>query len=418
MRETYHEKGQTIILMVITLFMLIAVAALVVDGGNAYLGHRQAQTAADAGALAGAYEYCVNDHDPSAVIGEYVEVQNESSLENWYIDGSTGEIVVEVSKSQNNFFAKVLGLPVTTVRADASAGCFPPGSADNILPIAWSCRPPLPGIPSDSPDCEWKSIPWSVMQDLIDSPSFVPTGAAGTVLYDSGGNTAASYLGGAGSGDLMIYLVMDTIPSASEIPCIQTDPINGTVDCDLDGDGRIDILGNGDRSWLILDGDSNNAQLDDIVRGELDFTVSAPTWYPGRDGAIADVYKDARNFIEGTPALIPVFEAICAPTSNPLTDPLCQPLVEPGDGLVQISTAESSTYFRVVSFAEFYVTCVSNKLANKCPGKELALSYGIITQSTPSIEGYFIEGWTANSDQIGTGSSEIDLGIYVLSLTE
>ena len=216
----------------------------------------------------------------------------------------------------------------------------------------------------------------------------------------------------------MIYLVMDSIPSTSEIPCIQTDPINGTVNCDLDGDGRIDILGNGDRSWLILDGDANNAQLDDIVRGELDFSVSAPTWYPGRDGAIADVYKDARNFIEGTPSLIPVFESFCAPTSNPLTDPLCQPLVEPGDGLVQISTAESGTYFRVVSFAEFYVTCVSNKLANKCPGKELAISYGIITQSTPSIEGYFIKGWAADSNTIASGSSQIDLGIYVLSLTE
>lgn len=197
---------------------------------------------------------------------------------------------------------------------------------------------------------------------------------------------------------------------------MQTDP-NGDINCDLDGDGRIDILGNGDRSWLILDGDSNNAQLDDIIRGELEFGITIPTWYPGRDGAIADVYKDAEAFIEGTPALIPVFSAICTPTSDPLVDPFCASVVEPGDGLVQISTAESGMYFRVIAFAEFFVTCVSDKPSKICPGKELAISLGIVDHNTPSIEGYFVDGWVADDPTIATGPAA-DLGVYVISLTE
>lgn len=408
------ENGQTIVLIVIVMVGLIAIAALLVDGGNAFFNRRDAQTAADAGALAGAYEYCVNDNDPTTVITEYVEVQNHATLESWTFDG--GNIVVSVSKEQTNFFAKIFGQPTTIVYADASAACFPPGAADSVLPIAWSCRAPLPGMDSDSPDCEYKAIPWKVMEQLT-APGYSGYDPYNNLLDDGNGNDPGTYHDGSGS--LMIYLIMDSIPSAAEIPCIQTDPINGDVDCDLDGDGKIDIIGNGDRSWLILDGDANNAQLDDIIRGDLVFGIdNPPTWYPGRDGAIADVYKDAKAFIEGRPAMIPVFEQFCAPTSNPLTDPLCSSVVEPGDTLVQISTAASGTYFRVTSFAEFYVTCVSDKQSHPCPGKDLATSYGIITKSTPSIEGYFISGWAASDQTIGNGTNTLDLGIYVISLTD
>ncbi len=413
MMKSQKEIGQSIVLIVIVLVGLIAMAGLVVDGGNAYLNRRSAQTAADAAALAGAYEYCVNKNDPTNIIIEYVETQNNATYENWYLDTDTGNIVVDVSIEQNNFFAKILGLKTTTVNAAASASCFPPGAADSVMPIAWSCRAPLPGMDSDSEDCEWKAIPWKAMEQIIGpGSSYDPYS---DLLDDGDGVTPGSYQDGSGS--LMLYLVMDTISSSAEIPCIQTDPIYGDVDCDLDGDGKIDILGNGDRSWLILDGDANNAQLDNIIRGELTFRVSAPTWYPGRDGAITDVYKDAKAFVEGKPVLIPVFQQICAPTSNPITDDLCASVRQPGDGLVQISTAASGTYFRVTGFAEFYVTCVSDKLAHSCPGKDLAISYGIVTKSTPSIEGYFINGWASNDQTIGSGGG-VDLGIYVLSLTE
>lgn len=436
MFRTKKESGQSLVLIVVTIFGLVVMSALIVDGGNMYLNRREAQTAADAAALAAANEFCIAKGsilDADLVAAEFALNQNKGSQlidldptdgtpPSILYDTSNGQISVAVEITHRTFFARVFGQNTTTVAATASANCFPPGAADSVLPIAWSCRPPLPGMPSDSDDCIWKAIPWPVMEQIIADPLFVPTGATGTLLYHDddpvGGvepESAAAYLNGAGS--LQLYLVMDSIASAAEIPCIQTDPINGTVNCDLDNDGRIDILGNGDRSWLILDGDSNNAQLDDIVRGELEFGITSPTWYPGRDGAITDVYKDADAFIEGTPALIPVFEVFCAPTSNPITDPHCASVVQSGDGLVQISTAASGTYFRVIGFAEFYVTCVSWKQNDKCPGKEYARTLGIVDHNTPSIEGYFVDGWVSSDQTVGDNQA-VDLGIYVISLTE
>jgi hypothetical protein len=420
MEHRNSERGQAIVLIVFSIFGLVVMAALIVDGGHAYLKRRNAQTAADAAAWAGAYERCINDGSESeieAVIIQYaIDENGATAVDEW---GITPENTVEVTVSvtTETFFAKVFGSPTNTVVAHAAAGCYAPAAADHVLPIAWSCRPPLPNMPSDSEECEYKAIPWTTMKEILADPSFTPTDPNGPVpiLYhddEYGSESKYDYMNGYGS--MQLYVVMDSLSSSEDIPCYP----NGTIDCDLDDDGRFDILGQGDRSWLILDGDSNNGQLDDIVRGDLQFGVSVDTWYPGRDGAVADVYHDAFDFVEGTPALIPVFESFCAPTSNPLEDPLCEDLVSSGDGLVQISTAASGTYYRVIAFAEFYVTCVSNKPGKKCPGKQMAVDAGLTDHNTPSIEGYFIDGWVADSPLVAVENNYIDLGVFVISLTE
>mgnify|MGYP002682684856 FL=1 len=51
-------KGQIIVLFALGLLALIALAALVLDGGMLFLNRRTAQAAADAGALAGARALC------------------------------------------------------------------------------------------------------------------------------------------------------------------------------------------------------------------------------------------------------------------------------------------------------------------------------------------------------------------------
>lgn len=48
-----RENGQSIVLVLIMFFGLVAMLALVLDGGNMYTQRRVAQVAADAGALAG-----------------------------------------------------------------------------------------------------------------------------------------------------------------------------------------------------------------------------------------------------------------------------------------------------------------------------------------------------------------------------
>src|SRR4051812_507919 len=49
-----RESGQILVVFALALFALVALLALVLDGGNVYVQRRTAVTAADAGALAGA----------------------------------------------------------------------------------------------------------------------------------------------------------------------------------------------------------------------------------------------------------------------------------------------------------------------------------------------------------------------------
>ncbi|MDC0663761.1 TadG family pilus assembly protein [Marinobacter sp. SS21] len=57
----YRQRGVSLILVSISLLMLLAFAALAVDGGNLYVAKNELHNAADAGALAGASELYLND---------------------------------------------------------------------------------------------------------------------------------------------------------------------------------------------------------------------------------------------------------------------------------------------------------------------------------------------------------------------
>ena len=57
-RNSKTENGQSLILVALALVAFIALLALVMDGGYSYFMRRNAQNAADAGALAGARVYC------------------------------------------------------------------------------------------------------------------------------------------------------------------------------------------------------------------------------------------------------------------------------------------------------------------------------------------------------------------------
>ena len=55
-----NEHGQAIVILALAMIVLLAFAALAIDGGNAYVNRRRAQNGADAGALAGAHELIIS----------------------------------------------------------------------------------------------------------------------------------------------------------------------------------------------------------------------------------------------------------------------------------------------------------------------------------------------------------------------
>lgn len=421
------NKGQTLVLFAIGLLVLLGISALVIDGGNMYLDRRIAQTAADAGALAGAYEMCSGGGNVAAVTTAIHYATDENGATSATANIVGGDIQVNATVNQRSFIAQILGFNQITVPATAAANCFPPSIVDRVLPIAWSCRPPSVGVPSDSEDCQIQSLSWPTeMQPLLHGPyPFVIDGepypiASKPNLEGKNGFLLQNH----------IYVVMDTDKLAIDL-CLP--PIGkGLLNCDLNGDGVSEVLaGGGDRSWLYLDYDLNN--LKKYISGEYTVAVEIHKWLPGKPGSDAASFGTLTKRIDdclaahknGTQAelddcrvfVLPVFNTVCPKGGDPAACELQAhqtfPL-EPGQTEITPPGGfnNGSPYFHIVGFSEFYVSCVHKSGAINCPGENAAK----IDKNIGTIEGYFIRGYPADASSGGSGGA--DLGVYIRSLTK
>lgn len=207
MREfrSFRSRGQTAILVALVGIAVVAFVALAVDGGNAYSLRRQAQNAADGGAIAGTWvmiEYSGVDPDGDILrkVNAYVEANGvpdtngvpgdvtNDNLKAYYIDydgnrlqhgsddwelhmqvgilpGNARGIEVVTSISNTTFFARAIGVPEVAASALAAANYQPDGG---ILPIAvneyWE---PSKGCPYDN--C---GPPYSFVRDPGQLPPF------------------------------------------------------------------------------------------------------------------------------------------------------------------------------------------------------------------------------------------------------
>lgn len=393
------EQGQIIILIVVSVVLIVFVAALVIDGGNLYLNRRAAQTAADAAALAGAYERCAFNGNQTAVenaVLEYATVQNlATAVEE--IEILDDHVRVMVSITQSTFFAKIFGADQQTVVAEAAADCLIPGGLKgDVAPIAWTCRPPVGG---DVGECAIERIPYSTFQEIekagFDFDRFI--------LDVGDGNNAYSYqndIDGINGEGKALYIVMDTDKFNENTDC----QINGgPIDCDLDNNGTIDIAAGGDRGWLYLEG--NAADLKEIMRQGTVGEVYTDRWYPGKPGADDVVIRTAKDYREGEMIFIPIFDKLCQ-TNNFYED--CD-YASPPDTVWEWNG--DYTYYHIINFNAFVVTCVYDNVQDKCPGRTYA---GLGKKDANTIEGYFLED-VLTSGMPGDGD---DLGVYIVSLVE
>jgi hypothetical protein len=357
----------------ILLPVLFGMLALVLDGGNAYLQRRAAQTAADAGALAGAREYCLVG-DVNLALDTAFDYVDRNRVRNTVIEAeisidADGIVIVKTYIPFNTFFGQVLGRPTMTASAIAAAACFLPGAATGILPVAWNCSPPIEGLPSDSNSCD--------------------------ILFDKQ------------------YVIMDSKTSEKDFYC--QDPPNmglpeGTLDCDYDDDGVNDLLAGGDRSWLDLDGGGGGSnELVDWINGGFNGTAKIHTWYGGQSGVANDVFQAAAGRV-GDYVLFPVFDSYCD-QPGALPESSCSDLYHPIDTTVP-SGGASTLYYHVISFANFRITCVDAPPYGPCPGHEAA---GLPNQ-VKTIEGYFVRKIPPGlSGKPGGGK---DAGAYTLYLIQ
>jgi len=118
------QRGQSLIIFLLLLPVLLAFLALVLDGSYLYLNRAWVQTAADAGALAGAVSEC-NGGDPLPAARQYVEANGAEldDFEDLYPDEYRVRVVAAIPV--RTLFGAVLGFDVVTVRAAAGAEYVP-----------------------------------------------------------------------------------------------------------------------------------------------------------------------------------------------------------------------------------------------------------------------------------------------------
>ncbi len=161
-----NERGQAIVIMAFALIVLLAFAALAIDGGYAYVERRRAQNGADAAALAGARQVWINhvnldssetavkvqmntaaeangigdtNSTPGDAVNGYVKAyytdrsgnllsNNGSPIEVGLalIPGNAGGIKVYCSRDFKTFIAGILGRTDMAATADATAVIIPP----------------------------------------------------------------------------------------------------------------------------------------------------------------------------------------------------------------------------------------------------------------------------------------------------
>lgn len=366
-----NQRGQSMVLVALLMFVFIALLAVIFDGGYAFLQRRNAQTAADAGALAGARELCLTG-DPAMATQSafnYAITRNRALEADVVIVG--GEVEVTTRIPFATFFSSLLGRSSITSSAIAAANCFSPASGEGVLPVAWHCSP-------------------------------------GAILPDGNGGEYCDMQIYDDEGDPELYIIMNSRKTDEEDTYCASE--GGAIDCDPDGDGYDELLVGGNRSWLDFTGsgsDHGNGSSELVYWIENGFpnTVNTHTWYAGQPGVSNNVFMSVDSIL-GYEVLLPVYNAIVDGSPPQGWDGATDAVVW--------SNGNSTTYYHVISFSVFVPTCVRATGADKdCEMYNQFSDLGVLDPNDKTIEGYFVNG---SAEGLG-GQGELDAGAFTLYLT-
>lgn len=389
------EAGQSLVMVTLMLLAFLAMLALILDGGMTYWQRRNAQNAADAGALAGAEVLCHTEDVSQAQNAalDYAINRNGASTATasaaWLDPG--GMVTVQTNINFQTFFARIFGMDAIDAPGYAKSGCAPPAGV-GVMPVAWSCKAPI-GQPPPVTEC--------ILEYMDDWQQPNPDNQC---IW----------------GDDPMYIIADSNTIDVDILC--QDPPNsglpsGTIDCDLDGDNvnDVNILSGGARSWLDLNGGGGGAsELKDWVEGDYEGLSIAPHhWVPVQNGVTGSVYDTVHDHILQKDVVIPVFDLI-HPGGPPASVPHGQDIIVGN---------ESHDYFHLITFAFWRTTCVESGSHKKCDARDAlddildqaGWSNGKI-KSLMTMEGCFVKGSVGGIG--GEPGQGVDAGVYTVFLME
>jgi len=171
-RELRHnQRGATLVWVLLAMVALIAMLALVLDGGYAYAQRRRMQNADDAAAIAGARMRGLGGSDTQvdSAVNQYATANGASAASWSYLNDQT-TVEVTASYAFPTFFAGFVGLPQMTASAVAQASIEYLSGAGNLLPMIvedddfiigqtydlWADDPESPG---NFGWLDWNSVP-------------------------------------------------------------------------------------------------------------------------------------------------------------------------------------------------------------------------------------------------------------------
>ncbi len=406
-------KGQVLIIVVLLFFGAAAMLMLILDGGFGYMYRRNAQNAADAGALAGVTAICGGSPDYTAatnIATEYAETRNNADAGTTIVDfPTTASIHVTTQITFQTYFANLFGRDQMITRADAVAECGNVVEADGVIPSAFPC-PPKPEGFTGSVDCGvgFGDPDDNNPGDVTDTTPYVDPGEPNwdemVLMVDSDSDDYLCYVRD-GDGNI----------------------ISGTIECDIDGDGIPDIISQDSKGWLNLNGGliSMEELVDWILNGYNDITISPYTWIGHKPGVDHTVY-DAIYTREGDTVLVPIVDSFCPGATQDGPEVDCTSLwnanhlVPPND--TTIFSEGIHPYYRVVGWGLFHIVCTwsdgprDKEDPQRCPYRDYLNDLGVLPKdmSTKTVEGYFV----SDSSHGGTGNTGIDFGVYWYWLTE
>jgi hypothetical protein len=141
------ERGQAIVLMVLSLVVIMGMAALVLDVGNWYHTKRRLQGTADAAALAGAQ---LLPNDTSGAQSQALTYANKNggdvaganiTVTSTVLPNDT--ISVRARRTDAGIFSGILGIAGADIDARAKARVGPPTKARYVAPMVVFCGHPL-----------------------------------------------------------------------------------------------------------------------------------------------------------------------------------------------------------------------------------------------------------------------------------
>ena len=184
------ERGQSILITVLFLVVLMGCAALTLDVGMWYREQRQAQATADAAALAGAADLPNNPtlalnaaHAYANANGGGASAPGAITLRNDFLTNDT--VAVDVTRTSPSVFASVLSIGQVTVRAKAAARAGTPDEVLGVAPIVVNKLHPM----LSGPGCPCFKTETTIPLGKTGAP-----GAFGMVDLDGGNNNGASTL--------------------------------------------------------------------------------------------------------------------------------------------------------------------------------------------------------------------------------